>query len=156
MYKKVWAVVEENKPVVNIKEDRASALPEGAYNWRTLEGWATPKSRTYRVRYRNLYGMNVVNFAFRVIYTFGGSVNGVGKYLTNVTVVPAHLDVAWGYTFNAAVEVPYVTNAGTKTNPLAGMEVHLKWSVDTILKHNRMASSYYLRGDGLFKSLGAL
>lgn len=153
MGKKIWAIVEANKPVVNVTTDTANAVPEGTKGWQSLQGWQAPKSKLFRITYENLYGMDVVDFQFRVLYTFGGNVNGKGRYLTNVTMVPANLDVSWGYTFNATGNVPSVTNAGTSAEPVAAMELLMKWSVDTVLKHSESTASFYVRGDGQFLNL---
>lgn len=151
--KKVWTIVEKNKPVVSVELETANALPEGVANWRSLSNWQTPQSKVYRVRYKNGYGMNVVDFSYRVTYTYGGMVNGKGLYLTNVNVVPAELAVAWGYKFSAKAAIPSVTNAGSHESPVGGMEIQVSWEVDTILRHMRRSSSFYVRGDGLYVNL---
>jgi hypothetical protein len=153
MGKKVWAIIAANKPVVNVRTDSASALPEGARGWESLEGWQLPRARIFRITWENLYGIEVVNFSFRVLYTYGGNVNGKGRYLTRVTIVPRELSVAWGYTFNADATVPSVVNTGTRRDPVAGMELMLKWSVDTVMKHNEGTASFFVQGDGQFTDL---
>ena len=148
---KVWKIVEANKPVVSVTEaPRASALPKGADSWLQLAGWQNPKARVFRVSYKNLYGMNVVDFSFRVTYSSGGNVRGKGAYLANVSVLPANLQVAWGFTFNAGVEVANVLNAGSAQSPVAGMELLIRWQIDTVVKHERSTASYFVRGDGGF------
>lgn len=151
--KKIWDVIVKNRPVVNVKNFSASAVPQGITAWQQLEGWQTPKTKTYQVTYKNLYGMNVVDFKFRVLYTTGGSYQGQGKYIARVTIIPADLSVAWGYTFNANVEVPSVLNTGTKENPIAGAEVQLHWSVDTVVKHIQSTVNFFVKGNGTFINL---
>lgn len=151
--KKVWSVVELGRPVVNITLNSANALPQGVLCWNTLTGWSVPQSKVYRVSYTNGFGSTVVNFAYRVIFTAGGSLNGQGKYITNATVVPADLYVAWGYTFNASTVVPSVFNVGTVDRPVAGMQLNLNWSVDTVINHSQQAETFYVGGDGTFKKL---
>ncbi len=151
--KKIWEVVKAGKPVVSAKEMRATALPQGAKDWRQLQGWEAPRSRTYRIAYTNLYGMTVVDYSFRITYTYGGNVDGVGRYLTNVSVVPAKASVAWGYSFDSEASVPSVINLGSKTAPVAGMELQIKWTVKTALKHEQQQSAYFVDGKGGFKDL---
>ncbi len=153
MGKKLWNIVTDNKPVVNLKLDTGNAVPAGIPNWMVLSGWQTPKAFVYRTTYVNGFGVNVVDFAYRVTYTYGGSLNGQGQYLTQATIVPANLDVAWGYEFNAEASIPMVTNAGTTTSPVAGMQMEMHWTVETPLKRSESRDAYYIRGDGAFLNM---
>ena len=150
---KVWKVVEANRPVVGVSRHVAHAVPEGVNSWRELEGWDRPRTRVYRVEYENFFGMTVVSFTYRVLYTAGGHVGGTGNYLANVTIVPADLQVAWGYTFNAEVDVPQVVNVGSRNRPLAGAELLLSWRVATVMKESHQSMSYFVQGDGRFYDL---
>jgi hypothetical protein len=151
--KKVWTLVENNKPVVNVVENTANAVPEGLKNWLQLSGWQNPKSRVFRLDYKNLYGITVVSFSFRVLFTYGGGFNGKGHYVSSATIIPADLNVVWGYTFNAEVSVPNVVNAGTSEDPIGAIELRVKWGVKTVMKYNEMTASYFVRGDGQFVDL---
>jgi len=97
--------------------------------------------------------MPVVNFSARILFTPGGSYDGKGKYLTQVTVVPANLQVQAGYTFNMNATIPTVLNAGTKADPIGAAEILLKWNVRTVMSHIDQSGSYYVRGDGKFVDL---
>jgi hypothetical protein len=151
--KKIWAVVELGRPVVNVKVDTANALPKGIFCWADLAGWTPTQSKTYQIAYENLLGEKVVEFAFRVIYTTGGNYKGVGKYITNTTIVPAHINVAWGYNLNAKSEVPTVFNAGSTEMPVAGMNLNMQWKVDTAFRYEERAETFYVGGDGTMKHL---
>ena len=151
--RKIWNVVENNRPVSSFSTANASALPQGALSWQQLAGWQTPRSYVYRVTYENLYGIDVVDFSYRVVFTPGGSVAGRGQYLSNVTLLPNTIDVAWGYTFNANAAIVNTVNAGSNANPVAAMELLLNWSIETPLKSSKNSASYYVRGDGRFVDL---
>ena len=116
MGKKIWEIIEKNKPVVNVGRERADLLPEGASRWTQLENWDFPKAKSYRVAYQNAYGTTVVDLKFKVLFTPGGAVQGQGQYLGNVTVVPSKLLVRWGYTFSMNASIPNASNAGTHEN----------------------------------------
>jgi len=151
--KKIWQIVEAGKPVVNVELNTANALPEGAKGWQALEGWQAPVSRVFEVSYKNGFGREMVNFTYRLLYTYGGNSKGKGHYLTNVTVVPAQLSVGWGYSFSAQAQIPSVTNAGTADNPIGAVEMLVSWKVDTMLRHREGSSSFYIKGDGSFVDL---
>lgn len=150
---KVWKIIEKNKPVVTQNYQSASAVPQGITDWRQLQGWSAPQVRVYRMVYKNVYGMEVVSFSYRVAFAHGGNMNGKGLYITSAMVEPSTVDVLWGYTFNASGQVLNVTNAGTSENPVAAIEIRLDWSVDTVIKHMQSSTRFYLRGDGLFANL---
>lgn len=151
--RKIWAVIDAGRPVVNAKIDVAHALPKGLGCWTDLTNWKQPVSKTYRASYQNGFGMNVVDFSFRLNYIYGGSYKGQGQYIANASISPVKLDVAWGFTFNAGAEVPIVFNQGSAENPLAGMQVNLKWSVDTAIQHKESAEMFFAGGDGTFRRL---
>jgi hypothetical protein len=153
MGRKVWAVIEANKPVLSFTTQNASAVPTGVQSWLQLSGWQTPRAYVYRVTYENLYGIDVVDFSYRVMFTPGGSVNGRGRYLSNVTIVPNTIDVAWGFTFNASASVVNTINTGSATAPVAGMELLLTWSAESPLKKSENTASYFVRGDGEYVNL---
>ena len=146
--KAVWQVVDAGKPVVTKNFSGASALPRGVSCWTDLSGWRQPISKVYSVQYENFYGVKVVDFKYRIIYMVGGSIDGVGKYITNASFVVAKLNVAWGFKFDAKAEVPAVFNMGTKANPIAGMQMNMHWEVDSPVAHEEETQSYFLSGDG--------
>ncbi|MBC7457761.1 MAG: hypothetical protein H7235_05750 [Bdellovibrionaceae bacterium] len=150
---KIWAIVEAGKPVVNVQLNSASAMPAGIKDWQQLVGWKTPRSLTYRVHYTNLFTMNVVDFSYRVMFTYGGNYNGQGHYVTGATIVPAILDVAWGYSFKATVEIPTVINMGTAQNPVGGIQMNVSWEVGTVIKNSQTRASYFVDGLGQLKQL---
>lgn len=146
--KKIYAIIEAGRPVVNIQTDRVSALPKGTNHWAQFEGWSNPKASVYSVSYSNGFNQDVVKFKFRVVYTYGGRFDGKGRYLANVTVVPMDTYVAWGYTFNAKTSVPEAVNVGTRTNPIAGLELNVNWEVKTVVRDHKDSVAFFIRGDG--------
>ncbi len=150
--KKLWSVVENGKPVVQMETPVAHALPRGLYCWSDLEHWQAPRTQVYEVTYRNGFGVEVVKFRFRLHYTYGGGRADKGQYLANVTVLPAELNVSWGYNFDAKVEVQPAVNLGTKENPIGGLELNVRWTVKTFLKESINSFHFFVQGDGVAKS----
>lgn len=153
MGKKIWAIVESGRPSVNIKTDVASALPEGVLHWGQLEGWKMPKVYTYRVVYKNKFGIETVNFSYRITQTYGGGYKGVGQYLARVAIVPDQVKVAWGYSFNATASVPLVFNSSTSESPVGAAEMMIDWEVKTATQYHRQSELYYLDGTGAMSVL---
>ncbi|MFS4460835.1 hypothetical protein [Bdellovibrio sp. HCB2-146] len=144
--KKIFAVIAQGKPVVNLQFDTANALPAGVQCWSDLSGWNAPASRVYNVVYENGLGMAVVDFTYRVTYVAGGSVDGVGQYITNATILPANLSVAWGFQFDATAQIPSVFNMGSKQEPLAGMQMNMAWKVTSPVAHEQSVESFHISG----------
>lgn len=145
---KIWNVVEKGKPVANYSSASANALPENATRWNQLESWSVPKSKIVSVVYKNVYGLEVIRFTYRIVLLYGGSVGGVGKYIGYANVEPLEMTTAYMYTFNVKAAVEAVYNMGTKKNPLAGMILNINWTVETVLKKSTMTHTYALDGLG--------
>jgi hypothetical protein len=153
--RKIWKIVDENKPVVDIRTQYAAAVPEGITHWSQLSGWDTPAGTIYGFTARNAYGSTMVDVRYQVLRTTGGGYKGKGHYLTGVTVEPLTVAVGWGYRFSMTAEVPSVTNADkTGRNPTAGMMLTVKWRIQTPIKDHQGTGVYYVRGDGLFVEVG--
>lgn len=153
---KVWRIIEENKPVVDVKTQYAVAVPSGTTTWGQLAGWRPPKGEVYELLAKNGYGSQVVRVRYQVLRTFGGSVRGKGRYLTGVTVEPLLVEVAWKYKLTLRAEVPEssVVNAGSHEDPVAAMLVKLYWHIETPIKDSQGQGVYYVTGDGRFQEIG--
>jgi hypothetical protein len=151
--KKIWAIVDAGRPVVNVKMDTANALPAGVRCWNELEGWQAPVSKLYQAQYQNAFGANVVTYAFRVSFIAGGSYKGQGQYLTMATIQPANIDVSWGFRFDANATIPMVFNQGSKANPLAGMQMVSNWQVTSPLEQTQRAENFFINGAGTLEKL---
>ncbi|MEW5951671.1 MAG: hypothetical protein GX447_03515 [Elusimicrobia bacterium] len=154
---KIWDIIKDNAPVSNIDTKYAVALPQGITAPSQLSGWSRPKVYIYGFYAENLYGIKTVDVEYRVIFTYGASYNGKGKYLTGVSVVPTKVDVAWGYRFDMQSYVPdsTVVNVGTSQNPLAALQLKLTWNISTFLKDSKNTSVYYIQGDGYFSEIAS-
>lgn len=146
--KKLWSLVEAGKPVYNVKTDVAHALPAGVQCWSDLENWNAPQSQSWKVTYKNKLGGKVIEFAYRVSYIYGGQYKGLGRYITQATISPSEVYVAWGYKFNVEASIPSVFNIGTHANPIAGMLMNIRWIIDTTTNHHEVEHQYYVNGIG--------
>lgn len=154
---KIWNIIEKNKPVVDVKTQYATALPQGLTHWDSLSGWKPPKGTVYGFYAKNSYGMTVINVKYQVLRTYGGSYKGKGAYLTAVTIEPLQVDVAWGYHFSLSVEIPdsSIVNAGTDADPVAGMMANIHYQISTPVKDSQGKAIYYVQGDGKFQQVGS-
>ena len=154
---KIWKIIVNNAPMVNIDAKYAAAYPQGITSAAQLAQWSRPRSYVYGFYAENFYGIKMIDVGYKVTYTCGGAYKGKGKFLTAVTVVPARADVGWGYRFSMTASVPdsTITNVGTDTNPVAAMQLKLLWKIATVLKESDDASVYYVQGDGYFEEIAS-
>lgn len=155
--KKVWAIIDANKPVVDIKTQYATGLPQGVTSAAQLAGWKPPRGVIYGLTAKNSYGMQVLNVKWEVLRTYGGRYKGHGQFLSGVTIQPLQVDILWGYKFSldATVGDTSITNAGTDEEPIAGMQPVIQWRVQTAIKDSTGRAGYYLQGDGQMMELGS-
>lgn len=153
---KIWKIIDDNKPVVDVRTQYATALPEGVKGWASMAGWQRPKGTIYQLVAKNAYGGQVINLRYQVLRTAGGSYEGKGKYLTAVTVEPLLVEVAWGYHFTMTASVPdtSIVNVGTSESPVAAMMAQLGWRIQTAVKDSQGKGIYYLQGDGAYQEVG--
>ena len=152
---KIMTLIAKGQPVVNINVNYANAVPYGTSHWTQLQGWSQPATKKYAFVMKNGFGMEVVKVVYQVHWTHSGNFNGVGKFLTGVTVEPLSVTTAYGYNVDLTAEVPdsTIANVGTSQNPVASMQVQLKWKVHTIIKDIQQKVIYYVQGDGFMKQI---
>ncbi len=156
LMEKIFGIIEKNQPVVNITTNYANAVPFGTSHWTQLQGWSKPATKKYAFSMKNAYGSEVVKVTYQVHYTYNGNFQGKGKFLTGVTIEPLSVTTAWGYKVSLVSEVPdsTIANVGTHEDPIASMQVQLRWTVHTMVKDITQKGIYYVQGDGLLQTIG--
>lgn len=151
--KKIWNIVVAGKPVMNYKTDIATAMPQGVKCWLDLSNWQAPISKTYSYTAKNAFGMDVVKFNYRVIFVYGGGVNGQGQYIGYATTQPVDMVVQWGFKLNAVGSVPTVFNTGSKNDPVGGMQMNMNYRIESPMTTIEQSQAYFISGKGEFKKL---
>lgn len=145
---KLWDVIRNNQPVINVKTQSVSVLPDVSPAWTEMETWRGPMAKSYTIAAKNLYGATVISHTYTVAFHYGGSLNGRGQFLANATIIPTNVDVSWGFTLNSQVNVGQPLNTGTRANPVPGVDLGLEWSMSSILKKTQGIDQFHVRGDG--------
>jgi len=153
---KIWTLIEKNQPVVTVDTKYANAVPFGTTHWSQLQGWSKPATKKYSFSMKNGFGSEVVKVTYQVHYVHSGNFQGKGKFLTGVTIEPINITTSWGYKVSLASEVPdsTVANVGTHEDPVASMQVQLRWTVHTSVKDITSKAIYYVQGDGALEEIG--
>ncbi len=145
--KKLWAFVEANKPVVDIKHSYANALPKGVISSDTLQGFSEVQFRSLRYSGKNGFGNNVFDVTYTLVHRYGGNYDGEGSYLENVTVLPQKVEVLWGYNLSMSVDSISTVNVGTKKAPVASLLMQVNTKVSTVIKSSETHNVFSFRGD---------
>ena len=83
-----------------------------------------------------------------IMLQYGGALKGTGKYVANASVIPTHIAVDWGYKIDAQVQNFPPTNVGSDQNPIAMIQMALKWTVSSEFNKEQDGASYNLDGNG--------
>lgn len=151
---KIWKFIVANRAEAEVAEATADALPAGAKSPDQLQSWKTPQVRTFHVVYTNLVGLSVVDFEYRIQYTYGGRIAGrKGHYLANVQVQPGTLRVLWGFRFDFEGGAMKALNVGTSADPVAAIEMLARWKVSNPINTLGDSASFFIKGDGSFEPL---
>jgi hypothetical protein len=152
----IYNLIEKGKPSNRTEYAPISVIPRIGNGYADIletEGWKMPKKVTYQVLYKNTYGMEVVKFRYSILYSYGGTYNGKGAYLTAAQIIPESVTTAWGYDFTAKMKLGGIQNHGTREDAVAGAILMLEYTVETILQANLETSSYHITGRGGFRTL---
>lgn len=120
-----------------------------------LEGFSVPVEKSFVARIKDGAGKESVTFNYKVIYSYGGSLNGTGKYLTNVIIVPGSIVTRYGWDFNASMKLSGVMNHGTKADPVAGVMVTIKYQMNSWSASFERNDTLHITGRGEFKSFAS-
>jgi hypothetical protein len=145
---KIYKVVENGKPVLNINTQNWSVLPRNVKEARDLTEWKDPVRIGYVLKAKNLYGMEVINVRYLVQFVPGGKLDGKGAYLAHITVIPSTAEVAWGYTLNIEASAREALNVGTTEDPVAAFSTDVRVQVKTLLKESVSTLTTFMTGEG--------
>ena len=158
--KKIWPIIEAGRPVITTTGilPAISVLPhlEGVdpkTEFYEMANWAAPKAQSYRVSYKNGFGKEVIGFNYTVFFQYGGDLNGVGKYITNLKVQASQIYAAWGFNFDASSELIGLANVGSKDQPVASAILSISYKAKGLINEVRNAQTFYVDGNGDMKVL---
>lgn len=151
----IWSFIQNGHAVVTIDTQSANALPVGVTGPMQLAGWRV-KSKVYNVQIPNQDPGKNIDFSFNLNFEYGGSYQGKGKFLSNVTTTVGNAHTNWGTNFTVRVRVPNdgIVNVGQTTDdPIAGAEVYVEWTRGKVFSTVNQAAVIFVRGDGQIQNL---
>jgi hypothetical protein len=119
-----------------------------------MANWSVPTAKTFRLSYKNVYGFEVIGFTYTIYFQHGGSLNGVGKYVTSLVIQASDIYAAWGgFKFDVTSELVSIANVGTEAEPVASGIINVKCIAKSILNEDQSTQSFYVDGNGTFSIL---
>lgn len=153
----VYKLVEKFRPVLNyspitvVPLDPRTQKPVSPY---ALAGFSDPTIRTFRTICYNSLKNQVLKFEYSVWYSYGGNLDGKGKYLSSIIVVPSYVQLSPGWTLNSTMKVGGVTNHGTKKDPIAGVTLLVNYALSSTLGVVDKTDIIHIKANGEIKSAG--
>jgi hypothetical protein len=118
-----------------------------------LENFSFPVEKNYVFKLKDGKGKEAIVFNYKVLYSYGGSYNGAGKYLTGVIIIPGSIKTSYGWDFSSSMKLSGVMNHGTKENPVAGIVVTVKYNIGSWSKAYEKNDTIHITGRGEYKHL---
>ena len=152
----VYNLAQKGKPSNTTEYAPISVLPKLGNDYVEImdtEDWKSPKKYTYVLNYKNYWNMNVVSFRYSVIYSYGGTYNGKGAYITAAQIIPERVMTMFGFDFTATMKLSGVQNHGSRENPVAGAILTIQHTVSSVISSILKTESYHITGQGALKQL---
>lgn len=150
----VYQLVIKGKPTNTTKYAPISVIPKVGTEPVDIfetENWKMPVKKTFEVTYTNIYGIKVIKFRYSVIFSYGGTYNGKGAYLTAAQVIPEYADTMFGFDFTATMKLGGIQNQGKRDNPIAGATLLMEYSAQSVMKVITRVDTFFITGRGGFK-----
>lgn len=153
----IYELVQKGKPKNQTEYAPISVVPRDPMTKEyvdvfDLEGFSMPVEKNYVANITNKAGGAAVTFTYKVMYSYGGSYNGAGKYLTNVIIIPGSVKTQYGWDFNATMKLSGMMNHGTRAEPVAGIMVTLKYQMNSWSAAYERNDTIHITGNGELKS----
>lgn len=154
----IYELVKKGKPSNTTEYAPISVVPRDPISKEyidpfDLENFSMPVEKSFVTKIKSSNGTDAVVFNYKIIYAYGGSWNGQGKYLTSVMVVPSSVRTSYGWDFNATMKLGGILNNGTKANPIAGIIINLKYQMNSWTAAIERTDSIYINGQGDLKNM---
>lgn len=117
-----------------------------------LEGFSMPVEKKFHAKIKNKVGQDVVNFNYKLMYSYGGSYNGTGKYLTGIIIVPGSIFAKKGWIVDSSMKLSGIMNHGSKADPVAGAVINIKYSINSMFQAFERNDTIHVTGRGEMKS----
>ena len=145
---KVWQIIISGHPVANVSTQRIAVLPNASIEWNAMENWKGPAAHTYVIIKKNIFGNPIMRNTYTVAYNYGGQLNGRGAFIANATIIPSDVRVSYGWQLDAEAQIGQPVNVGSKDDPVAGIDLSIRWRVSNSFSLNQGTDAFFINGRG--------
>ena len=161
----IYTLVEKGRPKIKTDYAPISILPRDPSNTAAdpaqkyavdpfdMEGFSFPVEKMITAKLKNSFGKEVAVFQYKIIYSYGGSYNGTGKYLTGINIIPAKVTAGWGWVLDSSMKLSGMMNHGTRANPVVGAMITVKYNMTNLTRGVERNDTIYISGDGSMKAM---
>jgi len=156
MGEEIYNLVQKGKPTNTTEHAPLSVVPKDPISKEIieafdLEGFSMPVQKKFTTIMKSGF-KEVVRFEYMVVYSYGGSYNGAGKWIAGAEIIPVKVVTKFGWDFNASMKVSGIMNHGTKADPVAGLMMIVKYQMNSWGKAEERNDTFHITGRGEFKS----
>lgn len=147
----VYKLVDKGRPHIKTSYAPISVMPKvdgKAVDVMSTDYWSPLTTETYETNYYNLYNVNIVKFRYKVMFSYGGSYQGKGSYLTSVQIVPEYVHALFGFDFTANMILGGIANLSGKEDPVAEATLHIEYTIASLLKKEARVDTITVTGKG--------
>jgi hypothetical protein len=153
----MYELVKKGKPSNTTEYAPISVVPKDPVTHQVvepfdLENFSMPVKKKFVAVVKNGSGKEVVRFEYMVIYSYGGSYNGTGKYITGAMIQPVSIKTNFGWDLTATMKLGGIMNHGTRANPVAGVILTMKYQMNSWSKAFERQDTLHITGRGELKS----
>lgn len=112
-----------------------------------MEDCSMPKKKAFRASMTTA-GVEVVKFEYMVLYSYGCSYEGTGKYIQTAIIQPISIKTAYGWDFSATMKLSGIMNHGKKADPNVGVLLTLKYTMNSWRTAYEKNDTVHLKGTG--------
>jgi hypothetical protein len=134
----IYTLVQKGKPNITTDFSPINVVPKDATTRQPvdpmdLEGSSDPVRRQYVMTVKNVLGHTLVSFKYKLIFSYGATYDGRGRYVQNAMIIPVDIWVIYGWDVNASMKLLGITNKGTRENPVASAHMAIRFNARSVL-----------------------
>jgi hypothetical protein len=152
----IYELVKKGKPSNTTEYAPISVIPKDLSGEPAdifdMENFSFPTEKKYVTVVKNGAGKEVVRFEYMVIFSYGGSYNGSGKYITGANIIPVSVKTNYGWDFSATMKLSGIMNHGSRSNPVAGAMLTVKYQMNAWSNSFERNDTIHITGDGRIKT----